>query len=182
MLRENKLDELFEYLEAVANSLESKTAEERVRRLLSYLKDNRNGLIPYSKRGLNLPQLPDGLVCKGMGNGEHNMFLVVAKRMKHRGACWSPQGGLKLCKLLCHKVSNTLVKTIESLTTFEIPERLQEPSMKPLLSSSKAPKKDGKGYEGKHASIPFTDYAITNETKEIIDWLKGKYFSLPSYF
>ena len=182
MLRENKLDELFEYLEAVANGLESKTAEERVRRLLSYLKDNRNGLIPYRKRGLNLPQLPDGLVYKGMGNGEHNMFLVVAKRMKHRGACWSPQGGLKLCKLLCHKVSNTLVKTIESLTPFEIPERLQEPSMKPLLSSSKAPKKDGKGYEGKHASIPVTDYAITNETKEIIDWLKGKYFSLPSYF
>ena len=182
MLRENKLDELFEYLDAVANSLESKTAEERVRRLLSYLRENRNGLIPYQKRGLNLPKLQDGLVYKGMGNGEHNMFLVVAKRMKHRGACWSPQGGLKLCKLLCHKVSNTLVETIESLTTFEIPERLQGPSMKPLLSSSKAPKKDGKGYEGKHTSIPFVDCAITNETKEIIDWLKGKYFTLPSYF
>ena len=182
MLRENKLDELFEYLDAVANSLESKTAEERVRRLLSYLRDNRNGLIPYQKRGLNLPKLPDGLVYKGMGNGEHNMFLVVAKRMKHRGACWSPQGGLKLCKLLCHKVSNSLVETIESLTTFEIPEHLQEPSMKPLLSSSKAPKKEGRGYEGKHTSIPFVDCAITNETKEIIDWLKGKYFTLPSYF
>lgn len=182
MLRENKLDELFEYLDAVANSLESKTAEERVRRLLSYLKDNRNGLIPYRKRGLNLPKLQDGLVYKGMGNGEHNMFLVVAKRMKHRGACWSPQGGLKLCKLLCHKVSNSLVETIESLTTFEIPERLQESTMKPLLSSSKAPKKEGKGYEGNHTSIPFVDSAITNETKEIIDWLKGKYFTLPSYF
>lgn len=54
--------------------------------------------------------------------------------------------------------------------------------MKPLLSSSKAPKKDGEGYEGKHASIPFVDCAISNETKEIIDWLKGKYFTLPSYF
>lgn len=69
MLRENKLDKLFEYLDAVANSLENKNAKERVCRLLSYLKDNRNGLVPYQKRDLNLPKLPDGLVYKGMGNG-----------------------------------------------------------------------------------------------------------------
>lgn len=181
MLRENRVDELFEYLDAVANSLENKNAEERVRRLLSYLSDNRNGLVPYQKRDLNLPKLPDGLVYKGMGNGEHNMFLVVAKRMKHRGACWSPQGGLKLCKLLCHKVSNSLVETIESLTTFEIPERLQESSMKPLLSSSKAPKKDGKGYEGKHTSMPYIDSALSNGRKELINWLKGRSYSI-SYF
>lgn len=182
MLRENKIDELFEYLDAVANSLESKNAEERVRRLIGYLRYNRNGLIPYLKRGLNLPKLPEGLVYKGMGNGEHNMFLVVAKRMKHRGASFSPQGGLKLCKLLCHKVSNTLTKTIESLTTFAIPERLQKPTTKPLLSASKAPKKDGKGYEGKHTSMPFADYALSNGRKEIMDWLKGKDFTIPSYF
>lgn len=53
------------------------------------LRENQNGLIPYQKRGLNLSKLP----YKGSGNGEHNMFLVVAKRMKHRGASWSPQGG-----------------------------------------------------------------------------------------
>jgi len=41
---------------------------------------------------------------------------------------------------------------------------------------------DNADNDDKHASIPFTDYAITNETKEIIDWIKGKYFSLPSYF
>ena len=182
MLKEGRLDELFNYLDAVANSLESTSAEERVRRLLSYLRDNRNGLIPYQKRGLNLPELPDGLVYKGMGNGEHNMFLTVAKRMKHRGACWSPQGGLKLCKLLCRKVSKTLDETIDCLTTFEIPERLREQSMKPLLSAGKVQKKVGKGYEGKHTSIPFIDYAISNETKGIVDWLKGKNFTLPSYF
>lgn len=181
MLRENKLDELFEYLDSVANSLENKNAEERVRRLLSYLRDNRNGLVPYQKRDLNLPKLPDGLVYKGMGNGEHNMFLVVAKRMKHRGASFSPQGGLKLCKLLCHKVSNSLVETIESLTTFEAPERLRETSMKPLFSASRAPKKDGKGYEGKHTSIPYIDSALSNGRRELISWLKGRNYSI-SYF
>lgn len=181
LLKGNKFDELFEYLEAVANSVESNNAEERVRRLLGYLKENRNGLIPYQKRGLELPTLQDGLVYRGMGNGEHNMFLVVAKRMKHRGACWSPQGGLMLCKLLCHKVSNTLVETIENLTTFEIPENLQEQTLKPLLSASKAPKKDGKGYEGKHTSIPFVDSAISNGRKELIDWLKGRNYAI-SYF
>lgn len=152
-----------------------------MRRLYGYLQDNRNGLIPYLQRGLELPELQGGLVYKGMGNGEHNMFLVVAKRMKHRGACWSPQGGLKLCKLLCLKVSNSLSETIESLTNFEIPERLREPSMKPLLSASKAPKKDGKGYEGKHTSIPYIDSALSNGRKEIINWLKGRNYSI-SYF
>ena len=180
-LRENKLDELFTYLDAVANSLESENAQERVRGLIGYLQDNRNGLIPYLKRGLELPELQDGLVYKGMGNGEHNMFLVVAKRMKHRGACWSPQGGLKLCKLLCHKVSNSLVETIESLTNFETPERMREPSMNPLLSASKAPKKEGKGYEGKHSPIPYVDSALSNGRKELINWLKGRNYSI-SYF
>ncbi len=79
-------------------------------------------------------------------------------------------------------ISATLVETIESLTTFEIPERSKEPSLKPLLSSSKTPKKGCKGYEGKHTSIPFAGCAITNEIKEIIDWLKGKHCIIPSYF
>lgn len=180
-LKENKLDELFKYLDAVANSLENENAEERVRRLYGYLQDNRDGLIPYLKRGLDLPELQDGLVYKGMGNGEHNMFLVVAKRMKHRGACWSPQGGLKLCKLLCHKVSNSLTETIESLTNFETPERMREASVKPLLSASKAPKTEGKGYEGKHTSIPYIDSALSSGRKGLINWLKGRNYSI-SYF
>ena len=182
MLKENRINELFEYLDAVANGLEDEHSEEKVRKLIGYLKDNRKGLIPYLKRGLNLPKLPDGLVYKGMGNGEHNMFLVVAKRMKHRGSCWSPQGSLKLCKLLCHKVSNSLAETIEDLTTFAIPEHLQKSSIKPLLSASKAPIKDGKGYEGKHTSMPFAYCALSNGRKEIMDWLKGKDLTIPSYF
>ena len=84
--------------------------------------------------------------------------------------------------VLCHKVSNTLAETIESLTTFAIPERLQESSLKPLLSASKAPVKDGKGYEGKHTSMPFADYALSNGREEIMDWLKGKDFTIPLYF
>lgn len=181
MLRENRIDELFKYLEAVANSLENEKSEEKVRQLLGYLKENKTGLVPYQKRGLKLPNLPDGLVYKGMGNGEHNMFLTVAKRMKHRSACFSPQGGLKLCKLLCHKVSNTLIETIEKLPNHEMPERLWAESIKPILSAGKAPKKEGKGYEGKHTNLPFVGCAMSNGRKELIGWLKGKE-CLISYF
>lgn len=149
-------------------------AEGKVRSMIGYLKANRTGLIPYLKRGLELPKLPEGLVYKGMGNGEHNMFLAVAKRMKHKSASWSPQGGLKLCKLICHKISNTLSETIENLTTFEISEHLKENTLKPLLSAAKTPKKDGKGYEGKHSSMPFADCAVSNGRNEIINWLKGR--------
>lgn len=181
MLKENRIDELFKYLEAVANSLENEKSKEKVRKLLGYLKENKTGLVPYQKRGLNLPKLPDGLVYKGMGNGEHNMFLTVAKRMKHRSACFSPQGALKLCKLLCHKVSNTLIETIEKLPTLGIPEHLRGESIKPILSAGKAPKKEGKGYEGNHTSLPFVGCAMSNGRKELIGWLKGKE-CLTSYF
>ncbi|MCQ2602133.1 MAG: ISLre2 family transposase [Treponema sp.] len=174
MLRESKIDEMFEYLDAVANSVETENAEEKVRSLISYLKSNREGLIPYQKRGLELPKLPEGLVYKGMGNAEHNMYLAVAKRMKHQSASWSPQGGLKLCKLICQKISNTLSETIENLTTFEIPEHLKGNALKPLLSAAKAPKKDGKGYEGKHTAMPFVGCAVSNGRKEIMNWLKGR--------
>lgn len=176
MLEDNKHDELFEYLDAVANSLESEKKEKRVRQLCSYLKENRDGLIPYQKRGLDLPELKDGLVYRGMGNGEHNMFLVVAKRMKRRSACWSPKGGLMLCKLLCHKVSNTLTEAIEKISTIEIPEQLQQSIIKPFLSAGKTPKKEGKGYEGKHTVVPFINQSLTNGRKEIIDWLMGMDF------
>lgn len=181
MLRESKIDEMFEYLEAVANSVETENAEEKVRSLISYLKSNREGLIPYQKRGLDLPKLPEGLVYKGMGNSEHNMYLAVAKRMKHQSASWSPQGGLKLCKLICQKISNTLSEMIEDLTTFEIPEHLKENALKPLLSAAKAPKKDGKGYEGKHTAMPFEDCSITESRKTFRNWLKGSE-SILSYF
>ncbi len=180
MLRESKIDEMFEYLDAVANSVGSVNSEEKVRSLISYLKANQEGLIPYLKRELELPELPEGLVYKGMGNIEHIVFIAVAKRMKDRSASWSPQGGLKLCKLICCKISNTLLGTIENLTTFEIPEHLKENTLKPLLSAAKAPKKDGKGYEGKRSSMPFADCAVSNERNEIINWLRGG--DLISYF
>ena len=57
------------------------------------LKENQKGLTSYQKRGIELPELPKGLVYRWMWKGEHNMFLLVAKRIKHRDACWSPQGG-----------------------------------------------------------------------------------------
>ena len=181
MLRESKINEMFEYLDAVANSVETVKAGEKVRSLIGYLKANQEGLIPYQKRGLELPKLPEGLVYRGMGNGEHNMYLAVAKRMKHRSASLSPQGGLKLCKLICQKISNTLLETIENLTTFEIPEHLKENTLKPLLSAAKAPQKDGKGYEGKHTAMPFEDCSITESRKTFRNWLKGSE-SILSYF
>ncbi len=172
-LRNGEADKLLEYLDAVANSLDDTKAEERIRKVYGYLKDNKQGIIPYQNRGLDLPKLNEGLVYRGMGNAEHNVFLAAAKRMKHRSAAWSPQGCLKLCKLLCQKASHTLNSTLENMTAFELPSRYGEVLTKPLYSSCKVQKKVGKGYEGKHTRLPFEGCALTDDRKNIMNWLKG---------
>ncbi len=57
MLRENRIDELFKYLEAVANSLENEKSEEKVRHLLIYLKGNRDGISAVPKKRLETSEI-----------------------------------------------------------------------------------------------------------------------------
>ena len=86
LLNDSKKEETLEYIEAVLNSIDDDKQIEKISKLYSYLKNNKQGLIPYQKRGLKLPDLNDGLVYRGMGSCEHNVYLTVSKRMKHRSA------------------------------------------------------------------------------------------------
>ena len=155
-------EKMLKYIDSVANSLDDTQREEKVRRLYQYLSANKEGLIPINKRELQLPRLNDSLEYRGMGICEHNVYLAVAKRLKHRCAAWSPEGSLNLCKLLCLKVGHKLSEGLEEITRITLPEKFTEKITTNILSAAKIKDKVGKGYEGKHCPMPFENAAVTN--------------------
>ena len=113
LLEEEKIDELFEYLEIYRDSLwdegEIKDAEELTR----YYRNNREGLIPYRSQGLSLPEHPEGLEYRNMGTMENHVWSVIARRMKHNHTSWSLRGGNHLSKILAKKCSGKLHEVTE---------------------------------------------------------------------
>ena len=172
LLNDCRIDDILEYVEMVLNSVDEDKQIEKLSTLYSYLKNNKNGLIPYQKRDLKLPELNEGLVYRGMGNCEHSVYLTVAKRMKHRSAAWSPDGSLNLCKVLCLNVSKTLKQSLETISTITLPEHYIE-KITHVLSATKIPKSIGKGYVGKICKMPYAQSAITESRKSFVNWLKG---------
>ena len=164
---------MFEYIEAISNSLETTEKAEKVQRLYTYLSENKNGLIPYQKRIERMPELNENLKYGAMGNCEHTVYLTVAKRMKHRSATWSPQGSLYLCKILCLKASHNLTNGIKKLTTIELPEKFREETTANIMSAGRTQKVIGKGYETKNGHLPLFDAAVTEGRKAFKRMLLG---------
>ena len=148
LLDEDKIEECFAYIEAYATSVESPDATDKgskkATELLEYLAANRKGLIPYQRRGLNLPKEQPGIVYKNLGTQENHNCSVITQRMKHRRMSWSIAGANNIAKLLVRKENKTLYDTIERYTDGIImATRLNE--VVEILSAAKAPKYDGKG-------------------------------------
>ena len=148
LFEEEKLDEMFEYIEIYANSVESADEKDKsskkARELYQYLGNNRDGLLPYDKRGIEIPQPQEGIIYKGMGVQESQNCTVITMRMKHRRMRWSVKGANNLAKALYRKENNDLIATIDRYTdglifTVQMQEIIE------TLSASKAPKKDGHG-------------------------------------
>src|SRR5690554_3063370 len=85
----------------------------KLEELYKYLSNNREGLIPYRLRGLELPELPDGLTYRGMGTMEGNVCDMITLRMKNRKMSWSEEGANNLAKLLVARASGTLYKELD---------------------------------------------------------------------
>ena len=82
LLYDKKIEELLMYIDALANRADDEKQAENLRSLLTYLTNNREGLIPYKRRGLNLPEAPEGKEYRGLGAMESNIFTIIGNRMK----------------------------------------------------------------------------------------------------
>jgi len=159
MLYSKEINELLIYIDALANSVEDEKQEISLRELHKYFTNNIGGLIPCKRRGLDLPQPPEGKEYTNMGGMESNIFTIIGNRMKGRRACWSVDGGNNLARLLCLKATKKLSETLQILTDMVLPGKYSEEIIVGF-SSSKVANSVGKGYNGIHqAAAPATsDY------------------------
>lgn len=148
LFEEQKIDEMLEYIRIYADSVASDKPEDKrskkAMELYEYLKNNREGLLPYQAQIKELPQAEEGIVYKGMGVQESQNCTVITLRMKHRRMRWSEAGANNMAKVLYRKENRELIETIERYTdglifTVQMQEVIES------LSAAKAPKKDGKG-------------------------------------
>ena len=112
--------------------------------MYQYLKNNQEGLLPYDKRGIRIPEPKEGVLYKRMGVQENQNCTAVTLRMKHRRMRWSVKGANNLAKALYRKENKELTETIDRYTDgLVLTVQMQE--IVETLSAAKAPKKDGKG-------------------------------------
>ena len=168
LLNGNKIDESLEYIVGLVNNTEDEKEQKKLKDLYSYFKENRDGLIPYQERGIEIPEAPIGLEYRNLGTMEHHICDIIAQRMKHHKASWSIEGASNIGKLLAVKASKRLNEVIEKFSKIVLPEEKTSEIIQ-ILSASKAPKKDGKGKEGNihKGQRPFTNYPVTNGRKAI---------------
>jgi len=167
-LGDNKIDDALVYIAGLANDTEDEKEQKKLKELYSYFKENREGLIPYQERGLDIPKPPDGIEYRSLGTMEHHICDIIAQRMKHRKASWSIEGANNLGKLLAAKASKRLNEVVERYSKIVLPEEKTSEIIQ-ILSASKAPKKDGKGKDGNihKGQVPFANYPVTNGRKAI---------------
>jgi len=171
LLSEKRIDELLVYIKSKSVLAEDEKEQKKLTELYEYFKNNKEGLIPYQEKGLNLPKPPKGVVYRNLGTMEHHVCDGAAKRMKHQKASWSKRGAENMARLLSIKTCGNLPGTVTSLARTMLPEHYTE-VVEEVLSASKAPKKDGKGYlypvKGNH---PFAETFMTNGRKAILGML-----------
>lgn len=144
----DKPDEMLEYIQTYATSVESSDEKDnrskKAMELYKYLNNNKEGLLPYDKRGVKIPEPKEGIIYKEMGVQENQNCTAITMRMKHRRMRWSEKGANNLAKALYRKENRELIETIDRYTDGLV-FTLQMQEIIETLSAAKAPKKDGKG-------------------------------------
>lgn len=148
-LFQNRFDELLDCIEAYINSSEDERERAKLEELYRYYSENKEALAAYRDRGITIPptRKPGEIFHANLGSMEGNVFTIIGNRMKGRRACWSISGGNRIAALLCRHYSVTTTHKTNSINDCN--------NSTPTLSATKAPKKDGKGYEFiRNISIP----------------------------
>lgn len=154
LLYAKDIELLLSVIETYSLSTDDEEERENYQRLYIYFQNNKDGLVPYHRRGLQLPAPPEGKEYRRMGAMESNIFTLIGNRMKGRRHCWSINGGNNLARLLCLKHTGKLTGILDSLSAHVLPARYaQEVTVD--YSASVVPQHEGKGYNGfKQSFIP----------------------------
>lgn len=141
-------------LEAQINSVTDPAMADKLRELNRYLTENRDSLLGYYDRGIEIPETraPGVIHHARLGSMESNVFTLIGNRMKGRRACWSEAGANNLAILLCQKHTIGFEDLFAELPALPVPD-VKEPEYVdtlPVFGASKVPEREGKGYELNH--------------------------------
>ena len=163
-LKDKDIDGCLEYIQACVNSSTTEEEYDARTKLLTYLTNNKEYLIPYTEADpekLKLHSLNEGLTLARMGAMESNVFTMAANRMKRNRCCWSINGANNLVTIICLKNTNRLNPALKNI---HLPKLHEE---KVLMTSSKVPYTVGSGYDGyMRASITPVKKTIYNLCEE----------------
>ena len=181
LLNEGKVDESFEYLtELLIEYTHDEDKFKKLEKLYNYLSNNREGLIPYRLRSLELPELPDGLTYRGMGTMEGNVCDMITLRMKNRKMSWSEEGANNLAKLLAARASGALYEQLDGVFDGAVSEDMLDEMIEIVqLSAAQANKKPTKSkiYPMHSAPMPYEGQPLTEGRKAIRNLVENRVVS-----
>ena len=185
LFREGKVEDGLEMIiQLMIENSKDEKALKKLEDLYNYLVSNRDGLIPYKQRNIDLPTLPDGLEYRQLGTMEHNICDVLAQRMKGRKMSWSINGADNLSKILAEKFSNRLFSTVDKICKNTITNDVLNTIVEvAILSASDVNKKAKKSstYKIHTATIPYSEASVSLGRKIIRKLCGLKDFGEMSY-
>lgn len=170
LLFQKDVDGLLTCLEAQITTLsvvpERADEVEKLRELQRYYTENRESLLGYYDRGVEIPptRRPGMIHHARLGSMESNVFTLIGNRMKGRRHCWSVAGANHLGLLLCEYHTIGLRQLQEPLPDRPVEKEAWVDTGRPL-SHREAMETVGKGYEYPHqaevsASCPFMRFVL----------------------
>ena len=164
LLKDRKVTEALRYIADMKESVVGSKEKERICKLYKYLSDNKDTLLTWKERGVELPAPPAGIVYRCLGTQEHSNCVLITNRMKRRNASWGIKGGGHMAKLI------NLRATLKSVGRLVFTELVFSQTPAPL-SVAKTPKYDGKGCDGglPHGGWPFENTFVTESRKAMKD-------------
>lgn len=160
LLENEQVEEMFAYLTMYKDSLTDDVEIEKAEILIRYFTANKEGLLPYQKRGLKIPESPNGLRYRNMGTMENHIWSIIARRMKHNHTSWSIKGGNHLAKILAKKCSGKLYEVTKQLRIPVFEKEKMEEIKGDILQAGQVKKKVGTGY-----SYPATGHVVGLDTE-----------------
>jgi len=171
---EKDVNKLLFQADTLYKAAKTEKEQKKLEDLVKYLRENKNNLLTWQERGIQLPVPPEGIVYRNLGVQESSNCSLITQRMKHRRGSWSKPGANHMAKVLCFRHTIGLDTILGNL-----PEPLPVKAWPEPLSAAKTPKHDGKGYSAAwlYAEMPFTHASSTHGREVIRNMVKQRSLS-----
>jgi len=168
-IKESDVDKVLGTISAIADKTNDEDLRKTVLELYTYFFNNRDSLLTWKERGIELPSPPEGQDYRTLGIQETSNCELITSRMKGNKASWSVDGANTMGKILCYRGTIGIDTVLGILQEPPLAQSLEDP-----LSAARAPLYDGKGYEGRHADMPFEQAFKTNGREAIRNIFRQK--------